>query len=304
MAEFLAADPDYELAIHSSDSVPYRVGVNKTDLCRQSNYFYKLFTHDKTACEITLPFDKDIIEKCLQIISFIASIRSDLLIASIRSDYVFGLVQEPDYITNIKSHLLELVNGNFIAKLQCLDYLDLRSDNIINFILEEYNLDQDFEIDKFIQLDFIPLNYRWGYWSLYGNLTIMPTMPIKGETLFIPFYLTGRSGYDFDYNILRYSDGGEQEPTIIDGVRFTTGRGTTSGFHYDKCLKYELLKYDDGGHLFDVKMVGLCRNEYPQMIEARKVFIGKTSDSASRIDVMGTYTYKDVVFFVKSIKER
>lgn len=66
--------PDFKLTINSNDG-SFCAEVNKTYMCQQSDFFLKLFEHNTSVTEITLPFDKQIVSTCLEIFTFISSAR-------------------------------------------------------------------------------------------------------------------------------------------------------------------------------------------------------------------------------------
>lgn len=198
--------PDFKLTINSNDD-SFCVNVNKTYMCQQSDFFFKLFEQNKSVTEITLPFDKQIASTCLQLFTFISSARNS---------YFSRRISQYEY--NLDKKLMEFFKSKFIEKIHCLTYLQTDIE-IVASILYNYNPSEDFDINEFVKIDAVPLEYRWGYWSLYGNSDVMPDKPIQQDRRFIPVSLKMDSY--LDYTIIFY-DKCKFNTTLFDDVKLDT----------------------------------------------------------------------------------
>lgn len=253
--DFIFIEPDLELTINTLDDDSFCVNIIKADFCRQCDFFHKLFVHNKTAKELTLPFDKQTIEACFDLVTFISSIRIELLWCLKSKDNTV-------YMSRIKAKILKFAQCNFIVKLQCLTYLCIRIE-MINFILECYEPSSpnhlDFDIDEFIKLDIIPHRYRWGFWSLYGNSEVKPDKPKSEEYLFC--VNLGMETYQ-EYTIVNPTKWSKSNPVVLEGVSLEP-----SAVHINEGLRIKLSFCPDGDnyyYYFDVILIELHQSELPK----------------------------------------
>ena len=284
----LIVEPDLNLVIQScglSEADEFTVNVNKTDLCRQSDYFRKLFLHEKMATKVSLPFDRQTIESCLEIISTVSCIRHDRFWRPDTEE------EKEEHYTDLVTKLTSVIKTNFHRIIQCLSFLCLRMDGVMDLLLTNYVPNNGDDIDAIVNDSTVPLSIRWGYWSMYGNLDCEPDTKIEDGNfdtfanceggVFIKLNLKMQTFEDTaltwffgprEFTVRRLEDG---ESFVLDGVRYSC---ITK--YYEKAnnvslgLNFSLDNVDDNTtHPVDIQFAVLHPKHCPQTIGSRSSFI-------------------------------
>lgn len=160
---------------------------------------------------------------------------------------------------------MEFLNSKFIEKINCLTYLQTDIE-IVTSILNNYKPSEDFDIDEFVKLDAVPLKYRWGYWSLYGNSDVMPDKPIQHSPFFIPVNVQMDSY--LDYTIIKFAQYPYETITsIFDNVKLDIHM-TRLGYDDEEVglwITFYPNEDDDCTHYFELKLVRLHSSRYPEV---------------------------------------
>lgn len=153
---------------------------NTHQFSRFSEFFKKLHTYNQTSFTLDF-FDDDIVHRCIELLVYVSDLIPGQFFVSCKLDY------ENEIRRKVQSYCAK----NLTEVLKCLDYLQTNK-NFMEYIVDTFDIDDHphdpdtFDIDEFVQLNCIPLEYLWGYWSIYGKCDSRP--PIEpSDTRFIPF---------------------------------------------------------------------------------------------------------------------
>lgn len=172
----VSIEPDHEFIVNVANGNQLKFQVYKHQLSRFSKFFERLEHYQQTSC--TLDFDKEIVRSCTNLLIYVSG-----LIPSQFIDYLPGKI---GYEEEMRKNIQTFVSKDFIECLKCLGYFQINT-WLLKYIIDNYKYDTEtFDMDTFVQLDFIPLQYLWGLWSQHSpSGGVMPTARPDDAT-FIP----------------------------------------------------------------------------------------------------------------------
>lgn len=213
----LSTEPDLTLTIKVNNGRELTRQVTKHAFSRYSKFFEKLHYNNQTT--FTLDFDEDVVRSSIDLLSYVSN-----MIPSHFIDYLPGQV---GYEEETKLAIQSFVTNNIVDILRCLGYL-LVNDTLIEYLYLNYSYDPEtFDIDSFVQLDFIDLHHLWGYWSIYGRPDgARPSVDPDPGPLSLPFIPFCRSMETYDnHEVVAL------KVIKCDSGKYTVNRERNDGLH-------------------------------------------------------------------------
>lgn len=155
---------DIYLNIHTKDTLYVRC-TDRFKICQYNNYFEALFRNRDRNGEIhfSIDFPTEVVRACLDLFEFAASIKPNRFVEN-----------AAEYEKKTDERIESIICSKFVDILQCLDFFNTDQD-FIKDLLRLYKYDpKDFDMATFTEINSVPANCKWGYWSVYGEKDSKP----------------------------------------------------------------------------------------------------------------------------------